>query len=188
MKWNELVQQVLNERYYEYDGIKVGFRYEGKRYIAVGRVDYDTDETDWDNWNIEVWDIYERNEDGKQGIKIENPTVEIQELAHDALRDEANERGISNGHFNDEEEKPEREFNWEDLGESKNFEELKAPFNFRGVEYFAFGDVSVNLNEAEIKLYAILDKDNDELDNPLPEMIRDAQYALQDMVNKLSGR
>ena len=186
MKWNELVQRVLNERYYEYDDLKAGFGYHGNRYIAVGHVDYDTTERGWDNWNIEVWDIYERDVDGKLGMKVENPNVEIQELAHDALRDEANERGIENNHFDDEDAKPEREFNWEDLDEGKTFDELKAPFTFRGVEYFAFGDASVKLNEAEIKLYAILDGDHDELDNPLPEMIRDAQYALQDMANKLA--
>lgn len=194
MKWNQLVQLVLNEREYEYDGLEVGFRFHGNRYIVIGRVDYDTDEKDWDNWNIEVWDIYERDVDESKGEKIQNPPEDMVDVARDALRDMANEKGIEAGHFEDETDyKPEREFNYEDLDdkdedEEKNFDELKVPFTFRENKYYAYGDVSMKLNEAEVKLYAVLDLDGDELDRPLPEMIRDAQYALQDHARSLLNR
>jgi hypothetical protein len=70
--------------------------------------------------------------------------------------------------------------------EPKSFAELKAPFKFRDLNYFAYGDATVSLSEAEVKLYSILDEDNNEILNPLPEMIRDAQYALQDHANYLA--
>ena len=82
--------------------------------------------------------------------------------------------------------------NWQELvnevqsKEPKSFEELKAPFKFNDDSYFAYGDVKVGLNEAEVKLYLILDAENNEIVNPLPEMIRDAQYALQDHANYLA--
>jgi len=186
MNWNQLVEMVLNEREYEYDGLEVWFRYHGNPYIVVGRVDYDTNERDWDNWNIEVWEIYERDVDGKKGERIQNPPEEIVQTATIALRDEANEKGIEQGHFDDETDyKSEREFNWEDEDEEKVFEELQAPFVFRGQTFYAYGDAAIKSKQAEIKLYAVLDEDKDELDRPLPEMIRDAQYALQDHANNL---
>ena len=70
--------------------------------------------------------------------------------------------------------------------EPKSFEELKASFKFNDENYFAYGDVKVGLNEAEVKLYLILDEENNEIVNPMPEMIRDAQYALQDHANYLA--
>ncbi|NBW17148.1 MAG: hypothetical protein EBR82_55140 [Caulobacteraceae bacterium] len=75
-----------------------------------------------------------------------------------------------------------------DENNKQQFDDLNVNFVFRGISLQAVGDVTVGLNEAEVKLYAVLDQDGDELDNLLPEIIRDAQYALQDHANRLAGR
>jgi len=118
MKFDDLVNHILNESDYHHDGLTVPFRYLGFRYIVVGNVDYDTEDTNWDNWDVEIWDIYDRDETKPENIgqKIEYPDEGIITKAKEALRDDANERGIEAGHF--QQARPEKEFNWEDLDKS----------------------------------------------------------------------
>jgi len=117
MKFNDLIKHILNEKTYEYDGLIAYFKYLEFPYMVEGRVDYEIGEMDWDNWNVEVWDIYDRIEKQtypkNMGKKIEFPDEGIIAAAKLALRNEANEKGTDAGHF--EEPEKEKEFNWEDL-------------------------------------------------------------------------
>ena len=80
----------------------------------------------------------------------------------------------------------------------KIYDDLEAHFNFHDFKYAALGDVTLSYDavsdqfDAEVKLYEIhvLNDDNSfggQVDRPMPEMIRDAQYALQDEANEIAA-
>ena len=173
MKWDDLAR-LVTETYHEWSDLEVPFEHDEIKYTVVGSVSYNTIDESWDDWDINVWDVYLRTRQNKMAMKISPIDEDLLDSAREALRDDANERGIRAGHFGTR------------FDESKSYEELRAEFNFRGIKLYAYGDATVGLNEAEVKLYAVLDQDGDEIDNPLPEIIRDAQYALQDRANELA--
>lgn len=95
--------------------------------------------------------------------------------------------------------------NWNELlsmvlesSREKNYEDIQANFNFHNHRYAAVGDVLVQYDGVQdkfyvdVKLYGIyvLNDDNSfggQQDHPMPEMIRDAQYALQDKANEIAA-
>jgi|GEM_PF-5274649 len=174
MNWESLTQLVM-ETYHEWSDLEVPFTHDEIKYTVIGSVSYDTiAHESWYDWDINVQDIYLRTPQNKMAMKISLPDEDLTDSARIALRDDANERAIEAGHIVSR------------YNESKNYDELRANFVFRGISLCAYGDVTLGLNEAEVKLYAILDEDGDEIDRPLPEIIRDAQYALQDRANELA--
>ena len=79
-----------------------------------------------------------------------------------------------------------------------NYDDIQANFDFHDFKYAALGDVKLSYDavsdqfDAEVKLFGIHVLNDDgsfggEVDRPMPEMIRDAQYALQDEANEIAA-
>lgn len=95
--------------------------------------------------------------------------------------------------------------NWNELlgliledSKEHNYEDIQANFNFHDFKYAALGDVTLSYDavtdqfDAEVKLFGIHVLNDDgsfggEVERPMPEMIRDAQYALQDQANEIAA-
>ena len=84
------------------------------------------------------------------------------------------------------------------LERSKEYNDIQAEFNFHGHRYAALGDVSIEYDGVQDKFYVdvklyeihVLNDSGSfggQMDNPMPEMRRDAQYALQDKANELAA-
>lgn len=79
----------------------------------------------------------------------------------------------------------------------QDYEDIQANFNFHDFKYAALGDVKLSYDavndqfDAEVKLFEIHVLNDDgsfggKVERPMPEMIRDAQYALQDEANDIA--
>jgi len=95
--------------------------------------------------------------------------------------------------------------NWNELldmvlenSKQHDYEDIQANFNFHDFKYAALGDVTLSYDavndqfDAQVKLFGIhvLNDDSSfggEVERPMPEMIRDAQYALQDKANEIAA-
>ncbi len=84
------------------------------------------------------------------------------------------------------------------LEKTVQYDDIKAVFNFHDFEYEAYGDVTMEYDAVgdnfnlDVKLFEIHVLNDDgsrggQVENPMPEMMRDAQYALQDRANDIAA-
>jgi hypothetical protein len=84
------------------------------------------------------------------------------------------------------------------LEKTVQYDDIKAVFDFHDFEYVAYGDVTIEYDgvqdnfNVDVKLFEIHVLNDDgslggQVDRPMPEMMRDAQYALQDRANDIAS-
>lgn len=84
------------------------------------------------------------------------------------------------------------------LEKTVQYDDIKAVFDFHDFEYVAYGDVTIEYDgvqdnfNVDVKLFEIHVLNDDgsrggQVENPMPEMMRDAQYALQDRANDIAA-